>query len=67
MVGIIAAKFAQHPTLRAAVGDLGGVCFLETCKHITNARSAQFRAWEGFGRQSRFIRNLIEGYRLAVT
>ena len=67
MVEIIAAKFAQHPALRAAVEDLGGVCFLETCKHITNARSARFRAWEGFGRQSRFIRNLIEGYRLAVT
>jgi hypothetical protein len=67
MVGIIAAKFAQHPALRDAVKDLGGVRFLETCKHITNARSARFRAWEGFGRQSRFIRNLIEGYRLAVT
>ena len=67
MIEVIAAKFTQHAELRDAVKERGGVAFLETCKHITNAQSARFRAWEGFGRQSRFIRNLIDGYRLAVT
>lgn len=67
MTQIIAAKFAQHPSLAAKVQTHGGVAFLETCKHITNARSARFRAWEGFGRASRFIRNLIAGYELFLS
>ncbi len=62
MADIIAAKFAQHPELAAQVQELGGVAFLETCKHLTGAKSQRFRAWEGFDRNSRFIRNLIAAF-----
>ncbi len=62
MVRVIVAKFAQHTELAARVQELGGAAFLEGCKHLTGARSARFRAWEGFGRGSRFIRNLIAAF-----
>lgn len=62
MVDIIAAKLRQHPRLGEAVRQRGGVAFLEQCEHQTGARSASFRAWEGYGRESRFIRNLIAAY-----
>jgi len=62
MVDIIVAKLRQHPRLGEAVKRRGGVGFLERCEHFTGARSESFRAWEGFGRESRFIRNLIAGY-----
>jgi hypothetical protein len=62
MVDIIAAKLRQHPRLGEAVKRRSGVSFLERCEHFTGARSESFRAWEGFGRESRFIRNLIAGY-----
>jgi hypothetical protein len=57
MVDIIAAKLRQHPRLGEAVKRRGGVDFLERCEHFTGARSEAFRAWEGFGKESRFIRN----------
>ena len=66
MIRIIAAKLRQHPRLRDAITSRGGVAFLERCSHITYARSARFAAWEGYGRESRFIRNLIRGYEAAV-
>lgn len=62
MIGIIAAKFQQYPQLAQAVADRGGVLFLKSCRHITGAQSVSFRLWEGFGLQSRFIRNLVAGF-----
>ncbi len=62
MVDIIAAKLSQHPRLGEAVRQRGGVGFLEQCEHFTSARSERFRSWEGYGRESRFIRNLIAAY-----
>ena len=62
MVDIIAAKFKQHLRLAEAVQQRGGVNFLEKCEHFTGAKTPRFAAWEGYGRESRFIRNLIAGY-----
>lgn len=62
MVDIIVAKLEQHPRLGEAVRQRGGVAFLEKCEHQTQAKSARFKAWEGYGRESRFIRNLIAAY-----
>lgn len=64
MIGIIVAKFQQHPRLGHAIKARGGVVFLERCEHTTNAQSRRFQAWEGYGRESRFIRNLIAAYEL---
>lgn len=66
MVNLIAAKLEQHPDLFLQVAEAGGVAFLEQCCHFTGARSTRFRAWEGQGRSSRFIRNLIAGFEKAA-
>jgi hypothetical protein len=65
MAELIAAKFLQHPELFAQLIERGGVAFLERCSHFTQARTERFRAWEGEGLASRFIRNLIAGFELA--
>lgn len=62
MCDIIAAKLQQHPHLFIAVRQRGGVAFLRQCEHYTGAQTARFRKWEGYGVESRFIRNLIAGY-----
>jgi len=62
MIDIIVAKLRQHPRLGQTVRAKGGVAFLERCEHTTNAKSSRFQAWEGYGRESRFIRNLIAAY-----
>lgn len=67
MVDIIALKFLQHRILREHVLANGGADWLALCAHNTGARSARFQAWEGVGRESRFIRNLIAGYEKALT
>jgi hypothetical protein len=66
MLDIIVAKFQQHPRLLAKVSELGGVQFLEGCRHFTNAKTERFTKWEGYGRESRFIRNLIAAYERAA-
>lgn len=66
MANLIAQKFLQHATLFDTVAARGGVAFLERCSHFTNARSAGFQSWEGQGRDSRFIRNLIAGFEKAL-
>ncbi|PNG50062.1 MULTISPECIES: hypothetical protein [unclassified Variovorax] len=63
MVEIIAAKFRQHPALAAEVEARGGSEWLATCSHFTQARSEAARAWEGAGLESRYIRNLVAGFR----
>lgn len=67
MTELIAAKFQQYAALREEVRTRGGVSFLESCSHFTHARSSGFQSWEGHGRESRFIRNLIAGYELAMS
>ena len=66
MAEIIRNKFLQHPRLYAVTTARGGAQFLGECSHFTNARSASFQSWEGKGRESRFIRNLINGYVMAA-
>jgi hypothetical protein len=66
MIQVITTKFQQHPRLQAAVLGLGGTKFLESCSHFTFAKTERFQKWEGVGRQSRFIRNLIAGYESAI-
>lgn len=66
MANLISQKFLQHPSLLETVTARGGKEFLESCSHFTNARSVGFQSWEGQGRESRFIRNLIAGYEKAI-
>ena len=40
----------------------GGRLLLERYSHFTYAKSERFRAWEGLGLESRFIRNLCVGW-----
>ena len=61
MVDLIEAKFRQHEELWQEVASRGGSTFLAMCSHFTNARS-DGGGWEGQGLQSRFIRNLVQGY-----
>lgn len=63
---IICGKLTQHMELFEEIKERGGVEFLERCTHITYAKSERGQAWEGVGRGSRFIRNLIGGYRKAI-
>lgn len=65
MARVIAAKFRQHPHLLAAVRSRGGAAWLGSCTHLTGARTPGAQSWEGRGPASRFIRNLVHGYRLA--
>ncbi|BAZ83785.1 hypothetical protein PN497_08745 [Sphaerospermopsis kisseleviana CS-549] len=60
MAEIIQAKLEQHPKLFAAITQRGGMEWLENCTHyVTSARD---NYWEGKGKESPFIRALIEGY-----
>lgn len=62
MVCVIAQKFIQHPTLFEEVVQRGGLQFLEQCSHFTYAKSESAKSWEGAGKESRFIRNLITAF-----
>lgn len=64
MAEVICAKFEQHPALAEEVERRGGEAWLARCTHVTGARSESAQRWEGAGLESRFIRNLIEGWRL---
>lgn len=66
MTNLIAAKFLQHSALFEEVKKMGGVEFLEKCNHFTGAKSDSAKSWEGCGIRSRFIRNLIGGFKLAL-
>jgi hypothetical protein len=65
MAELIASKFEQHPDLAESVRHRGGASWLARCSHFTGAKSAEFQEWEGAGRASRFIRNLVRGYERA--
>jgi hypothetical protein len=62
---IITAKLTQYPELVKAIDRQGGKAWLEKCCHFTGARSEVFRRWEGEGRNSAFIRCLIDAYERA--
>lgn len=67
MVELIAAKLQQHPSLIEDIQRRGGLPFLLACSHWTGARSEHFKAWEGDGLKSRFIRNLVAAYKLCCS
>lgn len=67
MVELIACKLDQNPRLMVEIKKRGGVAWLQQCQHFTYAKTESFQSWEGKGKESRFIRNLIDGYRLAIT
>lgn len=67
MVDIIALKFHQHPKLAQYVKRFGGAAWLKTCDHFVGAKSKRGASWEGAGMESRFIRNLVEGYEKFLT
>lgn len=60
MTEIIQAKLEQHPKLFAAITQRGGVEWLENCTHYVTSNRDNY--WEGKGKESPFIRALIEGY-----
>lgn len=62
MAEVICAKFRQHPTLAAEVETRGGAAWLASCSHFTYAKTEGAQSWEGAGLDSRFIRNLVEGW-----
>lgn len=59
---VITAKLDQYPELVEAIDRQGGAAWLEKCRHSVGARSEKFRRWEGRGRDSAFIRCLIDAY-----
>lgn len=66
MIHIIGHKLQQNAKLLSLVIENGGKAWLETCSHQTGAKSPSFQSWEGIGRRSRFIRNLIAGFEMAL-
>ena len=52
--------------LGEAIRQRGGVAEIERCQHFTWAKSDRFRAWEGHGLGSRFLRNLAAAYAVWV-
>lgn len=67
MIDLIALKFVQNQVLLERTTRNGGVAWLEKCSHFTQAKTERAQSWEGQGRGSRFIRNLIHGYVKALT
>ena len=62
MISLIIVKLYMYPSLFFAIKLRGGLLWLEKCTHFTYAKSPSFKAWEGSGTQSRFIRNLMTAY-----
>jgi hypothetical protein len=66
MKEIICAKFMQHSYLFGEVCQRGGVAFLEKCDHLLPNHRVAKDLWQGRGMNSRFIRNLVGGFKLAL-
>jgi hypothetical protein len=66
MLDIIVAKFQQHPRLLAKVSKLGGLPLGEALCLCVCEMSAAFKESHAYGRESRFIRNLIAAYERAA-
>lgn len=67
MIDLICLKFVQNPKLMDLTTSKGGVAWLEKCSHFTQAKSPRMQSWEGQGYGSRFICNLVHGYKKALT
>lgn len=65
MIKIITAKLLQYPDLIMEISRNGGTKWLESCNHITGAKTKAYQEWEGFGTESKFIRCLIAAYEIA--
>jgi hypothetical protein len=65
-VRIAVTKFMQYPDLVDGIMARGGIRWLETCEHNTNARSKRFQWWQGVGRESVFICCLIRAFERVV-
>lgn len=63
-VNIAATRFNQYPSVCREIERRGGVSWLMTCSHVTGATSDRYKAWEGDGMSSKFIRLLADGYSL---
>jgi len=59
MTEIIIAKLQQHPDLREAIKQKGGVEWLKSCSHKTGYGTDM---WQGEGKNSAMIRCLILAY-----
>lgn len=59
---VVTAKLEQYPELVKAIDQQGGVEWLEKCRHSTGARTEKFKKWEGEGKDSAFIKCLMEAY-----
>jgi len=64
-IEVIAAKLEQYPILVETITDNGGLAWLEACSHIVNGKITH--DWEGYGRQSLFIRCLIAAYEASLS
>jgi hypothetical protein len=62
MSQLICEKLRTHPRIRKAIQENGGVDWLKKCSHFSGAKTENFKAWEGEGESSRFIRCLISAY-----
>jgi len=62
MVEILTAKLHQHPQLKDAIADRGGLAWLRRCRHVVRHRDGEPDRWEGEGLRSPFVRCLYEAY-----
>lgn len=61
MVEILTAKLHQHPNLKDAIADRGGLAWLRRCRHIVR-RGGEPGRWEGEGLRSPFVNCLYLAY-----
>lgn len=60
---LIIIKLKTYPIIADTIEFNGGVDWLEKCSHWTSAKNKGFKAWEGDGSDSLFIRCLIAAYK----
>lgn len=63
---LIIIKLKTYPIITATIIHNGGIDWLRQCSHWTSAKSKGFKAWEGDGEKSLFIRCLIKAYEVVV-
>lgn len=62
LIHVMTEKLFQHPELADYITQQGGVDWLHTCQHNTNAKTPGKQFWEGIGVNSPFIKCLISAY-----
>lgn len=63
VIEILIVKLNQYPVLYQTIVKSGGSKWIEACDHVVNARTANFKRWEGTGVQSDFIRCLMIAFK----